>query len=250
MMRLCRYRLLMGFWRGLALCAAIVVASAAGAPTTGAKEPDFILRQTSVDGPTGLRQVTWSDEARRRSRTVSYDARGHAKRQSAVSYLGQTLRQERVEYGTGEWRTITMSLPPKAHAGGVEFADAASYRAQQRDKIKIGYWSVVGHERLGGKQTLHLRTASNVLAVVDLWVEASTYRPVRQVETFHLSGKVSRNTTRFDWLPATPANRALTRLHAPPRFRRLYCTQAFPLTEQIDANASSGRVTQTCHAKP
>jgi hypothetical protein len=91
---------------------------------------------------------------------------------------------------------------------------------QLRDALTHHKITVVGHERLRGRDTVHVKYQSASpfahVVYVDTWVDAKSYLPLRIVERLGgpLQGYMQdyrHAYTDFDWLPRTPQNVALTR---------------------------------------
>jgi len=73
---------------------------------------------------------------------------------------------------------------------------------------------LIGDERIGGRDTVHLRLTGRTqggLPQIDLWVDASTFLPVRLVGT---KGVVT-SAIDYTWLTRTGANLAKTDLTVP-----------------------------------
>ena len=104
----------------------------------------------------------------------------------------------------------TRLLPP------VPAEDGAAVRAELANQT----YAIVGHATIDGRDTLELRR-TDLPAVADtVWVDATSYLPVRS----RLSAPVgdgsvtTTSTVDYDFLPATPANLALLTPIVPPGY--------------------------------
>ncbi|HEY9472346.1 MAG TPA: hypothetical protein VIS06_00705, partial [Mycobacteriales bacterium] len=98
-----------------------------------------------------------------------------------------------------------------------------------RRAVADGELDLVGPEKVGGRNTLHLRVFGPDRSYrVDLWVDSTTYLPVQEAaakgtgetgaQEFPASHTV---TTRYSWLPRTEKNLAHLVVTAPPGFKHV-----------------------------
>jgi hypothetical protein len=72
----------------------------------------------------------------------------------------------------------------------------------------------VGSEKLAGNDAVHLRWSTIPGFTLDLWVDATTYLPVRHIS----AGAKGGSTVDYTWLPRTPENLAGLDLAPPAGF--------------------------------
>jgi hypothetical protein len=91
--------------------------------------------------------------------------------------------------------------------------------ARIRDALGNGTLRLLGQERIGGHETLHLHltVGANGLPEIlpmtlDLWVDAVTFLPYREIASMGSS----KSTADYAWLARTPANLAHLDLPVPP----------------------------------
>jgi hypothetical protein len=166
--------------------------------------------QKSVSVMNGGVTVTWSDAATNRTR-FSTTVNG-VPGLDVAKFPGPSgvPRELWVDHGTRSWWEESLAnIVPLQPGPGTRYMDSADPGAI-RDAIVAGDLRVLGHERLDGRDTLHLRLdppARNAgESYLDVWVDASSYLPARLV-LFPSSG-ISRLTDTISWLPRTAGNLA------------------------------------------
>jgi hypothetical protein len=126
-----------------------------------------------------------------------------------------------VEYGNRTWSD------QKDHL--LLDADPASPQVVLYD-IKHENWTVIGHTKLDGHDAIELSWA-DAGATSHLWVDASTYLPLREVANVPVGGPgkmiTTTDETDYELLPATPANLALLAAPIPAGFTQT-ATQVLP----------------------
>jgi hypothetical protein len=123
----------------------------------------------------------------------------------------------------GMWSRFTMLTGARTDVG----AGGLFNPALLAGAVAKGVWRVVGRTRLAGQQAIELSETGRVSAGVTvieplpalLWVNARTYLPIRLVNGTG-RGDEAMTVVDFSFLPATPANVALTRVPVPPGYPR------------------------------
>jgi hypothetical protein len=126
-----------------------------------------------------------------------------------------------IDYRAMTWTTATYSAPP---AGGP--APLTQTPAQNANRLRAaqvaGAEKLVGPAVIDGQQTIELRSGTVGSGEELTWVDASTYLPVRELDTAPGQSPTSDQAIQTDdrWLPATAANLRLitTAAAIPPGF--------------------------------
>jgi hypothetical protein len=130
-----------------------------------------------------------------------------------VTVTGSLIVVDHIRHTWGEWQrqNITLGLP--VNAAGI------------RNEIAQGQLHVVRHTTLRGRRAIELTITLGQSAQADplrvttaeLWVDAGTYLPMRQLLQFS-DGK--QNLTNYAFLPPTSANLAKLRPDIPVGYKR------------------------------
>jgi hypothetical protein len=119
-----------------------------------------------------------------------------------------------VDYDRKTWSTShDTEKPPPLEVPDVLDADAL------KKAIDEGRMELIGAETIGDKETHHLRLfATRRGYQIDLWVDATSYLPVRQTSTVIDGPEEPVMTSDYDWLPRDEENLAKLELTPPPDF--------------------------------
>lgn len=119
-----------------------------------------------------------------------------------------------VDYDRKTWSTShDTEKPPPLEVPDVLDADAL------KKAIDEGRMELIGTETIGDKETHHLRLFATIRGYqIDLWVDATSYLPVRQTSTILDGPKEPVLTSDYDWLPRDEENLAKLELTPPPDF--------------------------------
>ena len=119
-----------------------------------------------------------------------------------------------VDYDRKTWsRFHDTEQPPPLEVPDILDADAL------KKAIDEGRMELIGTEPIDGKDTHHLRLFATIRGYqIDLWVDSTTYLPVRETSTVIDSGDAPVMTSDYDWLPRTEENLAKLELTVPPDF--------------------------------
>ncbi len=127
-----------------------------------------------------------------------------------------------VDGASRTWSDVksTRLLPP------VPAEDGAAVRSELANKTYV----VVGHATIDGRDTLELRRADVPEVVDTVWVDATSYLPVRsRLATPVGDGSATTTSTvDYDFLPATPANVARLAPVVPPGYTRTDAPPTYP----------------------
>lgn len=119
-----------------------------------------------------------------------------------------------VNYDDKTWSTFhDTEQIPEGEVPDVLDADAL------KKAIDTGRMELIGSESLDGKETHHLRLFAEIRGYqIDLWVDSTTYLPVRET-TAPLDEPAKKVLTNdYDWLPRDEENLAKLTLTPPPGF--------------------------------
>jgi hypothetical protein len=184
-----------------------------------------------IGGPYGTRAERWVDlgpgDRKQRytspARHVLHGTGGQLLYQyTVIVERPDTVRVDVVDYAKRTWTTYRRHitpLPATPMPSSVPVGPLGIAVGFARG-ITSGGYRVLGSETIGGRETLHLRSNPPAGHSVDVWIDASTYLVLRELEPG------SRTTVDYDYLRRTPANVAKTRLKVPPGFR--HSTSAAP----------------------
>ncbi|HEY5015054.1 MAG TPA: hypothetical protein VIK61_20380, partial [Acidimicrobiia bacterium] len=102
--------------------------------------------------------------------------------------------------------------------------------AAVRSELANKTYVVVGHATIDGRDTLELRRADVPEVVDTVWVDATSYLPVRsRLATPVGDGSATTTSTvDYDFLPATPANVARLAPVVPPGYTRTDAPPTYP----------------------
>jgi hypothetical protein len=158
---------------------------------------------------------TWYDHTLRNSRSLTRRD-GWLIIQYASTIHGRKWDSSTVNYSSRTWSTVRRTLSDSIPAW---IGQPESYQTI----VSSSEYSVVGRERIGGRPALHVTrsTGGTVSSRSDLWLDVSSYLPIRKVTITKHAGRTMRTDTRFDWLPRTPANLAKTVLQVPAGFKNV-----------------------------
>jgi hypothetical protein len=137
-----------------------------------------------------------------------------------VCYLGtgHSCGYGSTDTPAGTWSQVSGTVLNAPDIGG----DGMLSPASLAQGIATGQWRIMHRTRLKGQPAIELRETSHGRDVIEplptlLWVNARTHLPIQMV-----NGVGSANVTVNEWayLPPTPANLALLRVHIPPGYPR------------------------------
>jgi hypothetical protein len=119
-----------------------------------------------------------------------------------------------VNYDHKTWSTFHHTeVMPEGEVPDVLDADAL------KKAIDTGRMELIGSESIDGRQTHHLRLFAEIRGYqIDLWVDSTTYLPVRQTTATLDEPAKKVMTTDYDWLPRDEENLAKLTLTPPPGF--------------------------------
>jgi hypothetical protein len=174
---------------------------------------DFIVRTTQESstgrpGSTGEPLITqWTDP--RTGSTYGLQGTGSSQQLfwGSTYFVGRVLhwRTTEADYSTRTWfvskihaaEPVSGPLPsgPSVPGGSPE---------QIAQELRAGTFTIVGHGEVNGHRATELRM---VLGPVenDLWVDSTTYQPVREIKTITVRSQVDRIVLNESWIPRTPA---------------------------------------------
>jgi hypothetical protein len=171
---------------------------------------NFIVRttqQSSSGGPISPPVTQWTDP-----RTgSSYGVRGSGS--ARVLFWGSTYFVDRVlhwrtteaDYSTRTWFVSVMHAAESVQGPLPSGPSVPGGSPQQiTQELKAGTFTIVGHGEVNGHQATELRMVLGPL-VNDLWIDSTTYQPVRETKTLTAPTHVDRLTINESWIPRTAA---------------------------------------------
>ena len=235
--------------------AAYVVKNVSNALSTAAPGTIAQMTITTSGGPNGTTTAEeWSNGQQWRS--VTYSSPGHPVYDEGYSTTsGYTL----VSYPTKTWAGETGlgrpytpfsgSPPSVKHGCGQALgsfpvlfrlglpgtsSSASSLPTTVAESlhtaVSCGSLAVVGHQTVDGTETIKLTSRPGSLISETIWVDPSTYLPVRVTTQSAAGYSPTRQTADFTWLQPTTQNQAKLTVPVPAGFRKV------PLIEAIVPN--------------
>jgi hypothetical protein len=195
------------------------------------------VEYTDEHDSNGGRTQLWFDPVGRRTRQIRVFPASPLTEELATYNLSGV---EYMVFVVGTEQSYALTRVPVPPACRVLLARnaAARWAAELRAQVARGATVVVDRETVHGRPTLRLRRAAPPPGSrIELWVDPSTYVPVRERTT-------TRTGTADDeihWLPRTPASAALARPVIPAGRRRVSVIEesGMSIRETIDPCARS-----------
>ena len=235
--------------------AAYVVKNVSNALTTAAPGAIAQMTITTSGGPNGTATAEeWSNGQQWRS--VTYSSSGHpvydegyrtTSGYTLVSYPTKTWAAQAapgqpytpfpgsppsVKHGCGQALgafpvLFRLGLPSTSTSAGSLPTTVAE---ALRTAVSCGSLAVAGHQTVDGTDTIKLTSRPGSLISETIWVDPSTYLPVRVTTNSAAGYSPTRQTADFTWLPPTAQNQAKLTVPIPAGFRKV------PLIEAITPN--------------
>ncbi|WP_027343955.1 hypothetical protein [Hamadaea tsunoensis] len=123
-----------------------------------------------------------------------------------------------VNYENRTWSATPVTITPSGGIPKSPFSDPQEIR----DALTNGKAVLVGNEKVDGRDTVHLRLSGHPSATgpgVDLWVDATSYLPVRTA--YVMAKPATGMVLDYTWLERTDENLAALNLTVPAGFRRV-----------------------------
>jgi len=95
-----------------------------------------------------------------------------------------------------------------------------------RTAVSCGTLAVAGHQRVDGTETIKLTSRPDSLISETIWVDPSSYLPVRVTVRSAAGHSPVQQTADFTWLPPSTQNQAKLRVPIPAGFRSVPVFQA------------------------
>jgi hypothetical protein len=186
-------------------------------------QPGQIVRQAGSDSSGGTVQGTWS-------LTFAVPAGGATSNRAETAGLACNVSGQRidVDFANQTWQSSEQScvaLTPGLDTA--EFLDPTTHQpiSNITTLVADGLLQVVGHPTVDGQPTVELKSDTQGITTLDLWVNASTYLPVQSVTTGPTgdpnSGKTFTTVDHYSFLSPTQVNLANLRVTVPPGFKEI-----------------------------
>ena len=172
----------------------------------------------------------WSGHGRNTSRTITLNASGQPRTGYLLTIDAHRTISIKIDYAARTWSRTVYPFGSLASGAAPEGpaplpVNPSRQAAGLRQRIRSGKVVVAGRTVIDGQPALELRQGSLRRGLLETWVSARTYLPLRQLAVAAGQRPASPGTIRDDykWLPATPANlRLLTAAGAiPPGFTQV-----------------------------
>jgi len=204
----------------------LTAAYVASRAETAIDASNAVLYTRSASG-NGVTWKMWTDRRTGTNLGVSYDKAGNPL--TATLVPGNGGRVTVVDYQTTSWWTYVPvtdprhapRLDPKAKRVNLNAFDTP---AQIKAALADGNLTLLGQQRLPGRNTVHVTHTfdkGGLRLAMDMWIDATSYLPVRTAYQSPQLAKGQRAVNDLTWLPRTEANLAKLSLSAPTGFRHL-----------------------------
>lgn len=182
----------------------------------------------------GNQDVNYSVSTSLKDREWTVTSDGQLVSDEELSSTATTITHTVVDYREKNWSRITAVLPsesaspspsaPSCAAGEPDgwSPDPVQEAAMLRTAMSCGQLKAAGVSLVDGVSVIELDEAAELASgsIMTFWVDATTYLPVRIVQTWSQTPSAD---TQMDmrWLPPTPANLAQLNLHIPAGFKQV-----------------------------
>ena len=179
------------------------------------------LKGSSASGgssPEVRYELLWASHVT--TKLSAFSAGGQRVFDEQITLGGRSLGTTAVVYTSHTWWTAQSARPAVAGGGSASCLPGGGIRLSGgagggwpgfvRSQLACGAYTIVGRQAVDGVDALEITGSSGHLA---LWVSPKTYLPVR-LEAGGLQ-------TDFQWLPPTPANRAMLNMPVPVGFHQV-----------------------------
>jgi len=204
----------------------LTAAYVASRAETAIDASNAVLYTRSTHG-NGVTWKMWTDRRTGDNLGVSYDKAGNPLTATLVPGKGGSVTV--VDYQTTSWWTYVPVTDPQ-HAPRLDpkakrvNLDAFDTPAQIRAALADGDLTLVGQQRLSGRNTVHVTHTfdkGGLRLAMDMWIDATSYLPVRTAYQSPQLAKGQRSVSDLTWLPRTETNLAKLSLRIPTGFRHL-----------------------------
>ncbi|HEY1653327.1 MAG TPA: hypothetical protein VGG09_15690 [Acidimicrobiales bacterium] len=190
-------------------------------------QPGQVVRQAGSGSVEGTVQNKWS-------LTFTVPAEGATNNGGETTGVACNVAGQRidVDYANQTWQSSEQScvtLTPGLDTD--EFVDPTTHQPVSNIKALVadGLLRVVGYPTIEGQSTVELKSNTRGATTLELWVNASTYLPVRSMNTSPTGdpnpGKTSTTVDRYSFLSPTQANLASLQVTVPAGFREIASSQ-------------------------
>ncbi|MGC4880068.1 hypothetical protein ACLQ26_27845 [Micromonospora sp. DT43] len=193
--------------------------------------PGYVQHETTKhqgrDGKPASMIEVWVDPSTKREREDNTILFGDV-RSYTLALDGSTAVE--LNHDKKKWWTYQISSLKPLDTNQIQHLPPSLNAADLKRAVDSGKVTLVGKDRLNGRQTVHLQwlggpdsamdTAQAAEESMQIWVDADSYQPVRVINKV-LTGTT---TSDYEWLPRTEANLAKVTVTPPADYRKLSCT--------------------------
>jgi len=113
-----------------------------------------------------------------------------------------------IDYENRTWSTTTYPFGPSTSGPAPEPQTPGQQAAQLQADVTAGTVTLVGAATVDGQNAVELEEGDTQTGMQYIWVNPTTYLPVREIDTAPGVSPTSAEAVRTDyqWLPATPGN--------------------------------------------
>jgi hypothetical protein len=193
--------------------------------------PGYVQHETAKhvgrDGKPASMIELWADPTTKRERQDNKIFYGDVR--SYTRALDGSTAVE-LNHDKKKWWTYPVTSLAPANTDQVQHLPPSLNPGDLKRAVDSGKVTLVGKERLNGRQTVHLQWLGGPDSALDaaktaeesmqIWVDAESYLPVRVINKLF----TGTTTSDYEWLPRTRDNLAKVTVSPPADYRKLPCT--------------------------
>ncbi|MEU0547291.1 hypothetical protein [Micromonospora sp. NPDC005979] len=194
--------------------------------------PGYVQHETAKhqgrDGKQASLIELWADRTTSRERQDNKIYYGDV-RSYTLALDGSTAVE--LNHDKKKWWTYQIGSLKPADTNQVQYLPPSLNPKDLKRAVDSGKVTLVGEERLDGRQTVHLQWLGGPDSAMDaaaktaeesmqIWVDKKSYLPVRVVNKLF----TGTTTSDYEWLPRSKENLAKVTVSPPADYRKLPCT--------------------------
>jgi hypothetical protein len=168
----------------------------------------------------------WASNVGDSTRSEALDEQGNPTTGTVLTTTPNQTTAITINYENHTWSTTTYPFGSSGSSGPAPLPETpAQQAAQLQAGVATGMVSLVGPTTIDGQNAVELEEGTVQAGMQYVWVDPTTYLPIRELDTASGVSSTSDQGIRddYEWLPATPANLQLLTASAaiPAGFRQV-----------------------------